>query len=56
LDFTEIIHIFKTKKTDFLTLAATAIGTLAIGVEEGIMIGIGVSMYVKIVTYYYAYT
>jgi len=46
IDFSEIIHIFKTKKTDFLTLAATAIGTIGVGIEEGIVIGIGVSMYV----------
>lgn len=40
----DIQHLWKTDKVDFILFLITALCTLFVGIEEGIMIGIGVSL------------
>jgi sulfate permease, SulP family len=44
IDFKEAKHLFKTDKVDFYLFIAAAIGTLLLGIEEGILLGVGLSM------------
>lgn len=44
IDVKEAKHLWKTDKRDFAMFAITAIATLVLGVEEGIAIGVGVSI------------
>ena len=44
IDIAEIKHLWHTDKQDFLLLVVTAVGTLAVGVEEGILIGLVLSL------------
>ncbi len=44
IDYKEAIHLFKSNKTDFLTLIVTFLGTLVFGVEIGIGIGVILSL------------
>jgi SulP family sulfate permease len=44
IDFKEMVHLWKTDKRDFVMLAATFFATLALGIEEGILIGVGLSI------------
>lgn len=44
IDFKEAIHLWRTDKSDFLMLLATFLSTLFIGVEQGIAIGVLLSL------------
>ncbi|MFT5820096.1 MAG: SulP family sulfate permease [Crocinitomix sp.] len=44
IDFKEAKHLWKTDRRDFAMFMITAIATLTLGVEEGIMVGVGVSI------------
>ncbi len=44
IDFKEAIHLWKTDRGDFLALIITFIGTLSLGIEEGILIGVVLSL------------
>lgn len=44
IDWKEAVHLWKTDRTDFLMLLATFIGTLTLGIEEGILIGVVLSL------------
>ena len=48
IDFKEPIHLWHTDKNDFWMLTATFVGTLALGIEEGIAIGVVLSLLVVI--------
>jgi len=48
IDIKEPIHLWQTNKTDFWMLAVTFIGTLGLGIEEGIAIGVVLSILVII--------
>ncbi|WBL12918.1 SulP family inorganic anion transporter [Sutcliffiella sp. NC1] len=44
IDAKEAVHLFKVKKADGWTLLITFIATLTLGIEQGILVGIGVSL------------
>lgn len=44
IDFKEAKYLWKTDKRDFSMFVITALATLALGVEEGIAVGVGVSI------------
>ena len=44
IDFKEAKHLWKTDSKDFTMFMITAIATLVLGVEEGIIVGIGISI------------
>ena len=44
IDFKEAKHLWKTDRGDFWMMMATFIGTLALGIEEGILIGVVLSL------------
>lgn len=44
IDFKEAKHLWKTDRKDFTMFIITAIATLVLGVEEGIIAGIGISI------------
>ncbi|MDG1916115.1 MAG: solute carrier family 26 protein [Crocinitomix sp.] len=44
IDFKEAKHLWKTDRRDFAMFIITAIATLTLGVEQGIMVGVGVSI------------
>lgn len=44
IDTAEAKHLWKTDKKDFILFMVTAIGTLSLGIEEGILIGVVLSM------------
>ena len=44
IDFKEAKHLWKTDRRDFTMFMITAIATLTLGVEQGIMVGVGVSI------------
>jgi len=44
IDFKEAKHLWKTDKGDFLMMLATFLGTLSLGIEEGILIGVLLSL------------
>ena len=44
IDFKEAKHLWKTDKTDFIMFIVTAIATLLLGVEEGIAVGVVLSL------------
>ena len=44
VDVKEVIHLYKVKKSDLGLLLLTFISTLTIGIEEGVLIGIGLSL------------
>lgn len=44
IDFKEAKHLWKTDRRDFTMFLITAIATLTLGVEQGIMVGVGVSI------------
>ena len=44
IDFKEAKHLWKTDRTDFAMFIATALATLALGVEEGIAVGVILSL------------
>jgi len=48
IDIKEPMHLWHTNKTDFWMLAVTFIGTLVLGIEEGIAIGVVLSILVII--------
>lgn len=48
IDFKEAKHLWQIDKRDFILFMVTAIGTLALGIEEGILIGATLSIFVVI--------
>lgn len=44
IDFKEAKHLWYTDRGDFLMMLATFLGTLALGIEEGILIGVVLSL------------
>lgn len=48
IDFKEAKHLFHTDKMDFILFMVAALGTLILGIEEGILVGVLVSMGVLI--------
>lgn len=48
IDFKEAKHLFKTDKKDLALFLLTAIGTLVLGIEEGILLGVILSLLVVI--------
>ena len=44
IDYKEVIHLWKTDKKDLLMLAVTFFATLSTGIEEGIAIGVALSL------------
>ncbi|MFZ9044229.1 MAG: SulP family inorganic anion transporter [Cyclobacteriaceae bacterium] len=44
IDYKEVIHLWKTDRKDLLMLAVTFFTTLATGIEEGIAIGVALSL------------
>ena len=48
IDFREAKHLFHTDKTDFHLFIASAFGTLLLGIEEGILLGVVLSLGVLI--------
>ncbi|MFN8338784.1 MAG: SulP family inorganic anion transporter [Saprospiraceae bacterium] len=48
IDFREAKHLFHTDKTDFYLFIASAVGTLLLGIEEGILLGVVLSLGVLI--------
>lgn len=44
IDFKEATHLWKTDRSDFLMMIATFVGTLLLGIEEGILIGVVLSL------------
>ncbi|MFK8101558.1 MAG: SulP family inorganic anion transporter [Saprospiraceae bacterium] len=53
IDFKEAKHLWKTDKRDFYLFMVTAIGTLILGIEEGIILGAVLSLLVVIYTISY---
>lgn len=45
IDFKEAKHLWRTDRRDFIMFLITALATLMLGVEEGIIVGIGVSIF-----------
>ena len=48
IDYKEAIHLWHTDKTDFILFMAVAAGTLILGIEEGILLGVVLSLTVLI--------
>ncbi len=44
IDYKEIVHLWKTDKRDLLMLVVTFVATLALGIETGILMGVGLSL------------
>lgn len=44
IDYKEAIHLWKSYRPDFWMLAATFVATLALGIEEGVLIGVVLSL------------
>jgi SulP family sulfate permease len=44
IDFKEVIHLWKTDRTDFAMLLVTFIATLSLGIEQGIGVGVVLSL------------
>lgn len=44
IDWKEAVHLWKSKKDDFAMLLVTFIATLSLGIEEGILIGVVLSL------------
>jgi SulP family sulfate permease len=44
VDIAEVKHLWKVKRADLALLAITFVGTLGLGIEEGILIGVGASL------------
>ena len=44
IDFKEAKHLWQTDRGDFLMMLATFLGTLSLGIEEGILIGVVLSL------------
>ena len=44
IDFKEPLHLWKADRSDFWMLIITFIGTLALGIEQGILIGVALSL------------
>lgn len=44
VDFKEVKHLYKVKQSDLGLLLLTFFSTLAIGIEEGVLIGVGLSL------------
>lgn len=44
IDWKEALHLWKVDKRDFIMLAATFVATLALGIEEGILFGVILSL------------
>lgn len=44
IDINEVKHLWKTDKADFFMLIVAFLGTLFIGIEEGIILGVGLSI------------
>jgi len=53
IDIKEAKHLWKTDKRDFLLFMITAVGTLTLGIEEGILLGAVLSLLVVIYTISY---
>lgn len=53
IDFKEVVHLWKTDKSDFAMLVATFLATLTLGIEQGI--GVGVALSLLVVIYRSAY-
>lgn len=53
IDFNEVRHLWKTDRTDFIMLLITFVATLSLGIEQGI--GIGVILSLGMVIYRSAY-
>ncbi|MCB9619131.1 MAG: solute carrier family 26 protein [Sandaracinus sp.] len=49
VDVHEVKHLWKVKKADLAILTTTFVATLALGIEEGILVGVGVSLVAFIV-------
>jgi len=48
IDIKEAVHLWKAKRDDFVMLIATFLGTLSMGIEEGILLGVVLSLGVVI--------
>jgi SulP family sulfate permease len=48
IDLKEVKHLWKTDRADFWMLVATFVGTLSLGIEQGILIGVALSLGVVI--------
>jgi len=48
IDYREAIYLWKAKRDDFFMLIATFVGTLTLGIEEGILLGVLLSLGVVI--------
>ena len=44
IDVKEVVHLWEVKKGDLAILAITFVATLTLGIEEGILIGVGTSL------------
>lgn len=53
IDFKEARHLWKTDRSDFALFAITAAGTLVLGIEEGILVGVALSL--GVVIYHISY-
>lgn len=49
IDVREPLRLWRVKRTDFWLLAATFVATLAIGIQQGILLGVGASLLVFVV-------
>lgn len=50
IDFDEVKHLYKVKRSDLALLAITFFATLSLGIEEGIMLGVGASLLWFVIT------
>ncbi|RMG55818.1 MAG: solute carrier 26 family protein [Bacteroidetes bacterium] len=44
IDWKEAVHLWKAKRDDFFMLLATFVATLGLGIEEGILVGVALSI------------
>lgn len=44
VDVHEVVHLWKVKRADLAILVTTFVATLGLGIEEGILVGVGVSL------------
>lgn len=56
IDFKEAKHLWKTDRNDFMLFMITAVGTLIFGIEQGILIGVVLSLGVVIYRISYPHT
>lgn len=49
VDISEVKHLWRVKRIDLAMLAVTFLATLSLGIEEGILVGVGTSLAVMIV-------